>query len=80
MIARKNAHFCRNCHFYHNLSGKYAENSKETLSHDAYLYYNKKRAAAPAGAKARAGVETRPQTPLRTKIVRDVSPRVCDLH
>jgi hypothetical protein len=33
--------FC-NCHFFNQLSDKYAENSKNTLFLDAYLYYNKK--------------------------------------
>jgi hypothetical protein len=34
--------FC-NCHFFNQLSDQYAENSKNTLFLDAYLYYNRER-------------------------------------
>ena len=35
--------FFRNCHFFNQLSDQYAENSKNTLFLDAYLYYNRER-------------------------------------
>jgi len=48
--------FC-NCHFFNQLSDQYAENSKNTLFLDAYLYYNKKsirgRRATGGGNSAR---------------------------
>ena len=49
--------FFRNCHFFNQLSDQYAENSKNTLFLDAYLYYNKKsirgRRASGEGNSAR---------------------------
>ena len=49
--------FFRNCHFFNQLSDKYAENSKNTLFLDAYLYYNKEsirsRRATDGGNSAR---------------------------
>ena len=48
--------FC-NCHFFNQLSDQYAENSKNTLFLDAYLYYNKEsirgRRASGGGNSAR---------------------------
>ena len=40
---RESADFFRNCYFNNQVSDKSAENSKNTLFLDAYLYYNRKR-------------------------------------